>query len=344
MKLNRGKHKLTFLVIREANRKVIRFRLSAFLLYLIPLACLSLACIALLLHAENLKMKLEKQQMATELKLRTAAYKQVIDMKNLTIAELQNEIVDLASRSDEVRDKVEQLEQLEREIREVTGGELTSEELERLATGDIYGGDGRKVSIASYDDDEGYGVGGTELPVDPDDPETLAEFAKQDLSKLDQKITSLLDGLTVARADLIEYLHLQRVTPSYWPTDSTRITSEFGYRKDPFTRRTAYHAGIDIGGRSGDPVYAAADGVVSAVGYERSHGYYVTIKHENGLQTNYFHLRKYLVSKGQKVEKGEKIALLGSTGRSTGPHLHFEVVENGKNVDPLNYLDKGKKD
>jgi len=343
MKMNRGKQKLTFLVIREANRKVIRFRLSAFLLYMIPLACLSLACVALLLHAENLKMKLEKQQMATELKLRTAAYKQLIDMKNLTIAQLQDEIVDLASRSDEVRDKVERLERLEREIREVTGGELSSEELERLATGDIYDGDGRKVSIASYDDGE-YGMGGPALPVNPDDPEALAEFAKRDLSKLDQKITSLLDGLSVARADLIEYLHLQRVTPSYWPTDSTRITSEFGYRKDPFTRRTAYHAGIDIGGRSGDPVYAAADGVVSAVGYDRSHGYYVIIKHENGLKTNYFHLRKYLVSKGQKVEKGEKIALLGSTGRSTGPHLHFEVVENGKNVDPLNYLDKGKKD
>jgi len=344
MKRKRNKHKITFLVIREANRKVIRFRLSAALLYLIPLVGLTLACLSLYLHAENLKMRLEKEQLAAELRLRSAAYKQALDLKNLTIEQLQGEILDLAAQSDEVRSKVEQLEQLERQIREVTGWELSGEELERLATGASSGG-GRTVSISSYqDENDDNGMGGIEYPVDPDDPEAMAAIAKQDLSALDLQISKLLDDLSVAREDLIAYLHELRVTPTYWPTVSTRVTSSFGYRKDPFSRRTAYHAGIDIAGKSGDPVYAAAEGVVVDAGFDRGQGYYVTIRHEGGLKTNYFHLQKYLVKKGQRVEQGEKIGLLGSTGRSTGPHLHFEVVKNGKNVDPMTYLDKGKKE
>lgn len=341
-RLKRGKHKLTFLVIREANQRVIRFRLSAFLLYLIPLAGLSLACLALILHAENLKVKLEKQELATELRLRSAAYKQVIDLKNLTIEHLQGEIIDLASRSDEVRHKVEQLEQLERQIREVAEGDLSSEELERLAAGENAGSGDRPVSIASYRDDNG--MGGIEQPVDPDNAEEAAAFAKRDLSVLDRQISALLDDLSIAREDLIAYLHNQRVTPRFWPTDSTRVTSKFGYRKDPFTHRTAHHSGIDIGGKSGDPIYAAADGIVSEVGFDRGHGYYVTIKHAGGITTKYSHLRKYLVEKGQRVEQGEQIALMGSTGRSTGPHLHFEVMENGKHVDPMTYLENEQKE
>ena len=344
-KRKRDGGKITFLVIREANRKVIRFRLSAVLLYLIPLVGLSVACLALYLHAENLKIRLEKEQLATELRLRTAAYKQAIDLKNVTIEHLQEEILDLAARSDEVRSKVRQLEQLERQIRKVADGELSGEELERLATGAASGGGQRTVSISSYveDRDDG-GMGGLLYPADPDDPEAMAAVAKSDFTELDRRITRLLDDLSIAREDLIAYLHKQRVTPSFWPTESSRVTSSFGYRKDPFTRRTAFHAGIDIAGRSGDPVYAAADGVVTEAGYDRGLGYYVTIRHEGGLKTNYFHLRKYLVKKGQRVEQGEQIGLLGSTGRSTGPHLHFEVVENGKNVDPMTYLDKGKKE
>lgn len=343
MKFKWGKHRLTFLVIREANRGVIRFRMSAFLLYLIPLIGLSILCLALYLHADNLKIKLEKQQLATELKLRTAAYKQVIDLKNLTIEQLQGEIIDLAAQSDEVRYKVEILEQLEQQIREVAEGDMTSEELEQLAIGEAYaGGFDRPVSIASYD--AKGGMGGIEQAVDPADAQDVLSFAKEDLLRLDKKISDLMDGLSIAREDLIAYMHNQRTTPTFWPTESTRITSEFGYRKDPFTRRSAYHAGIDIGGKSGDPVYAAADGVVTHVGYDRGNGYNVIVKHENGISTRYSHLRKYLVEKGQKVLQGEKIALLGSTGRSTGPHLHFEVLKNGENVDPMKYLDAGKKE
>jgi murein DD-endopeptidase MepM/ murein hydrolase activator NlpD len=123
-----------------------------------------------------------------------------------------------------------------------------------------------------------------------------------------------------------------------WPTESKKITSRFGYRRDPFTKRKSFHAGIDIGGQINDPVYATAAGKVVAAGYQRAMGYYVAIDHGNGLQTRYLHLNKILVRPGSLVEKGQRIALLGNTGRSTGPHLHFEIIKNGQLVDPLSYL------
>ncbi|REJ18011.1 MAG: hypothetical protein C6W59_06050 [Paenibacillaceae bacterium] len=129
-----------------------------------------------------------------------------------------------------------------------------------------------------------------------------------------------------------------RMLPIAWPTDSTRLTSEFGLRSDPFTRRLARHSGIDLGGNSGDPVYAAGGGTVMESDYNQSRGHYIIIEHESGYKSVYMHLRKRLASAGQKVEQGEKIGLLGSSGRSTGPHLHFEIWKDGQAVDPLPYL------
>ncbi len=115
-----------------------------------------------------------------------------------------------------------------------------------------------------------------------------------------------------------------------WPTTSKRITQYFlGWR----------HAGIDIGAASGQPVYAAEDGVVITSGWNRGgYGYYVIIDHGNGIHTLYAHNSKNHVKVGERVSKGDVIASIGSTGRSTGPHLHFEVRVNGNKVNPLDYL------
>jgi murein DD-endopeptidase MepM/ murein hydrolase activator NlpD len=127
-------------------------------------------------------------------------------------------------------------------------------------------------------------------------------------------------------------------TPSIFPTKSTNVTSAFGYRKDPFTRRSAYHRGIDFAGDVDDPIYATAAGKVIRSGHHRSMGNYVFVSHGNGLETIYMHLNKVLVHNGQEVKKGQIIGRLGSTGRSTGPHLHYEVHKHGKPVNPKKYL------
>ena len=121
------------------------------------------------------------------------------------------------------------------------------------------------------------------------------------------------------------------------PIDNGRITSFFGYRKDPFNRRRRFHNGIDIKAKRNAPVRAAADGVVTYVGRKGRLGKTVVINHGNGMKTIYGHLNKYLIGSGQHVLKGEVIAGAGSTGRSTATHLHFTVLVDGKAVNPLKY-------
>lgn len=119
----------------------------------------------------------------------------------------------------------------------------------------------------------------------------------------------------------------------------SRVTSEFGYRSDPFTGQASGHTGIDIAVPTGTPVRAALPGVVTTATYNAGdYGYYVKIDHGNGLVTLYAHNSKLLVKAGDTVEAGDIVSLSGSTGRSTGPHLHFEVRVNGQRVNPRSYL------
>ena len=119
----------------------------------------------------------------------------------------------------------------------------------------------------------------------------------------------------------------------------SRVTSEFGYRSDPFTGQASGHTGIDIAVPTGTPVRAALPGVVTTATYNAGgYGYYVKIDHGNGMVTLYAHNSKLLVKAGDTVEAGDMVSLSGSTGRSTGPHLHFEVRVNGQRVNPRSYL------
>ena len=118
------------------------------------------------------------------------------------------------------------------------------------------------------------------------------------------------------------------------------VTSEFGYRSDPFTGETRGHTGIDLAVPTGTPIRAALPGTVTVSQYNSSYGYYVIIDHGNGLSTLYGHNSRLLAQVGQTVEAGDIISLSGSTGRSTGPHLHFEVRVNGERTNPRYYLPK----
>lgn len=117
------------------------------------------------------------------------------------------------------------------------------------------------------------------------------------------------------------------------------ISSNYGMRIHPTTKKNAQHNGIDIAADTGDPILAAASGIVTSSGYMSGYGYAVIIDHQNGFKTLYGHASKLLVEKGEKVKKGQVIAKVGSTGRSTGPHLHFELQVNNKAVDPTKYMD-----
>ena len=139
------------------------------------------------------------------------------------------------------------------------------------------------------------------------------------------------------KKDIDELFNTMKNLPVGTPLKG-KINSDFGYRKDPFRKRVGFHSGIDIDANYGDPVVATADGVVSKAGWQNSYGKTVVIKHQEGFETIYGHLSKITVKEGQKVKVGDVIGKAGSTGRSTGPHLHYEVVRQGKKVNPNIFL------
>jgi murein DD-endopeptidase MepM/ murein hydrolase activator NlpD len=121
------------------------------------------------------------------------------------------------------------------------------------------------------------------------------------------------------------------------PLDTVRITSSFGMREHPILGYTRMHAGIDFGAPTGTPVYAAGDGVVERAGWAGGYGRWLQIKHANGLETGYGHLSRWAVKQGQHVHQGQVVAYVGSTGMSSGPHLHFELLVGGKKVNPSKF-------
>jgi murein DD-endopeptidase MepM/ murein hydrolase activator NlpD len=130
----------------------------------------------------------------------------------------------------------------------------------------------------------------------------------------------------------------ERIMPGGWPIVGGWISSRFGYRSDPFHGRGAFHAGVDFAAPPGTKVIATGPGVVSFSGYKQGYGYVVEITHPTGYLTRYGHNSRNLVREGDTVQKGESIAVIGSTGRSTGVHVHFEVERDGKTVNPTQYL------
>ncbi|MEH3106007.1 MAG: M23 family metallopeptidase [Sphingomonas fennica] len=126
--------------------------------------------------------------------------------------------------------------------------------------------------------------------------------------------------------------------PSIRPVENVSFTSDFGVRSDPFRHTAAMHAGIDLAGPIGTPIYATADGVVARAEWAGGYGNLVEIDHGKGIHTRFGHLSKLLVKPNSRVHRGDLIALMGSTGRSTGSHLHYEVRIDGRAVNPLPYL------
>lgn len=180
-------------------------------------------------------------------------------------------------------------------------------------------------------------------------PDTLARSAaraqggpfvpwKGDQGALTNELEHLADAMS-----RMEFLERSLLTiPSGQPTGSPMLTSSYGYRRDPFNGHAAFHAGLDFPGRYGQSIMAAADGKISYVGQRQGYGNVVEVEHGNGIMTRYAHLSGFSARVGQKVARGDAIARMGSTGRSTGTHLHFEVRLNGQAVNPRPFLEARK--
>ena len=150
-------------------------------------------------------------------------------------------------------------------------------------------------------------------------------------------LKALENRLTYVRRDVERTEALAKATPSIWPAHGW-LSGTFGGRADPFTGERGFHSGLDISLEKGSPIYATADATVASASYSGAYGNLIVLQHGFGLSTRYGHLSKFSVAPGQKVRRGDVIGLAGSTGRSTGSHLHYEILVNGQLLNPLQIL------
>ena len=158
------------------------------------------------------------------------------------------------------------------------------------------------------------------------------------MEQLDRNTGSRVDWLTVVESRLFDQKILRTMVPTEEPVKRGQVGSPFGFRIDPFTGRSALHTGLDFPGDVGTPIYAAAGGVVVVQEYHPAYGNMVEVSHQDGFVTSYAHLKTIFVKPGQFIRREETLGTLGNTGRSTGPHLHYEVLLRGQPMHPAKAL------
>lgn len=184
------------------------------------------------------------------------------------------------------------------------------------------------------------GIGGPASPMleQLSETEQTALATEFEIDRLLKLSTYELEKYSEVESELQNLQSRLEHTPSIWPTKGWNSRG-YGMKFDPFTGYKQMHRGIDIANHNGTPIIATANGTIKVVGNQKSGmGKYVTINHGFGFQTRYGHLSKITVKRGQKVKRGDVIGMMGSTGYSTGPHLHYEVIRNGKFLNPHNYI------
>jgi murein DD-endopeptidase MepM/ murein hydrolase activator NlpD len=174
-------------------------------------------------------------------------------------------------------------------------------------------------------------------PLVHDKPMSELEL-KSAIEELMQTVDARDDYQSVIEAKILQQSVLKDMLPNSSPVRGGYNSSSYGWRIDPFNGHKAFHEGLDFPANTGAPILAAADGIVIAAEHTADYGNIVKINHGSGLETRYAHASEMLVKKGERVTKGQRVALVGNTGRSTGPHLHYEIRLNGNALDPRQYL------
>lgn len=250
-----------------------------------------------------------------ELKSEYLAKLDELDYVNNINLKQKTEIETLRQKTTEIQEKLDAISTLQETIKNMVG--LKDNDKEKKSLNSSRSGDllfKEKLILDKLDNS---------ISSQMDDLSKLLDNSKEELSKLIVDVEKRL-----------KYLDAK---PNLMPTEG-RITSGYGYRRNPFGRGREFHKGIDIANKSGTKIKAAGSGVVTYAGYYGGYGKVIIISHGYGYQSIYGHNKKLFVKVGQHVKKGEVIAEMGNTGKSTGPHLHFEIRYYGKPVNPKNII------
>lgn len=190
------------------------------------------------------------------------------------------------------------------------------------------------VDSTAFSLDEHPGQGGIEKDGTP----LSSDVLDRNIEQLSKELRQQQQTLTTLEQYLLTEDTIAASIPTGKPVEDGWVSSFYGYRVDPFNGKKTFHEGLDIAGRSGSDVLSVADGIVTWVGQRGGYGGLVEVDHGNGYVSRYAHNKTIKVKKGDRVSKGETLALMGSTGRSTGPHVHFEVLRDGQHVNPYNFI------
>lgn len=289
--------RLTVVLFADADRPVRKWHIPRKLLQWGSVCCTVIIAFVLysqydIFHTYELRIS----ELQGALRSSESIYKQEITARDDHIQQLEQQIMTLSDQTEEVQKELVKLQQLEMELRKITG---ITPESDQITT--------RSTSLPSY------------------------VQAKQTIQQLSPMLQQHLDRLREQQKQLEH-------TPTIWPTDSRKVTSGFGYRRDPFHGSTVFHEGIDIAAEIGATVYATASGTVEEQGTDDVKGIYIVLSHGYDFHTVYMHLSESFVAEGETITKGEAIGTVGSTGRSTGPHLHYEIQVSRKAINPIMYL------
>ncbi|OQY52286.1 MAG: metalloendopeptidase [Desulfobacteraceae bacterium 4572_89] len=247
------------------------------------------------------------------------ALRQTVNSQRNEISSQRSQIQIFAKNIDVLKDQVETLSKLEAKVRLIADIQKT-------------GGSSGLIGIGGISESDLY----QDIPLEDKHNNLIREMHQQVKQTTMAAKQQVLDfGSLIGQLE--KKKNLLAATPSIRPVDGW-ITSRFGYRKSPFTGKRTFHAGLDISNKIGTKIISTADGKVSYADNKMYYGLLVVIDHGYGRVTKYGHLKKILVKPGQNVKRGEVIALLGNTGQSTGPHVHYEVRINGTPANPLKYI------
>jgi murein DD-endopeptidase MepM/ murein hydrolase activator NlpD len=306
------RRKISFCLISNCGAPVRQFSASKTVLQII--GCICIAAIFALAYLAYDYYALSRNVFSNEVLEAT------ISQQQQEIGSQRKQIQTFAEDINRLKIRLANLKASEKKLRVIANLEPTKEQQEGL-----------------------FGIGGS-LPEDLDTKIDITEKHNslvRDMHEQVEELNAAISSQGNVFSRLLKHLEDQQsllaCTPSIKPTDGW-ITSKFGHRKSPFTGKREFHKGLDIATRKKSSIFATANGVVTFVGRKGYLGNVIIIDHGYGIVTRYAHLYKALKKKGEKVRRGDKIALVGSTGRTTGPHLHYEVRLNGVPVNPEKYI------
>lgn len=314
MRIKQKHRDVTLIYIPDASRPIrrTRFAHSTYMLLMTftLITIISLILWQIIVHT-NSAQKISR--LSDQLQSKQKQYHQMLTDKDKTIEDLQTNVLSLSEQAEHIKLQLNEIKVLEKEIESLSNSDLQHKNIVQ-------------------------GLGGESIFATNEQIQDYVATTQLSLESLSIELNQISDHLLDAKSKIKENIKIARMTPSIWPASSQTISSGFGIRKDPFTQTARFHNGIDISGKLNDPIFAAADGLIISTGNDRQKGNYITIDHSNGFRTVYMHLNKINVNQGDSVNKGEQIGSMGSTGRSTGTHLHYEVLKNEKEVNPMLYI------